>query len=345
MYEWREFYSDQPSRGLDGKTPREIFEVGKGPGVDPVKLSLLMMSREIKNIGRNGIDLFGCFWYDDALYGLKDRVVIKYSLSDLSQIYCFYKNEFLCTLKPRPKAHPMASESGTPKDLEDVKRMIGQKKSLKKQTVKLYRLLGKKQEQLPWREIIQEVPSVLEAIEKIEAEKPKAKFLSPFVDGVTYSDESDRRKPEFISPFIDEPEAIDAESPRDATTNQRPRWKYDYEKYDWLMEQGTLTPADRKWIDWYRNFSSGLKHKKFTDEEELDRKVMLYEESRNLQKYKPPKDWSEFKGEWWEKYDYLLAQDPATLTQEDLEFIDGYRTTSEYREIYEAKPNRILTGG
>jgi len=360
MYGWREFYSDQPSRGLDGKTPREIFDVGKGPGVDPVRLSLLMMSREIKNIGRNGIDLFGCFWYDEALYGLRDQVVIKYSLSDLSQIYCFYKNEFLCTLKPRPKAHPMASESGTPKDLEDVKRMIAQKKSLKKQTVKLYRLLGKKQEQLPWREIIQEVPSVLEAIEKIEAEKPKAKRLSPFddgftyrdeseakakrlspfVDGVTYSDESDRRRPEFISPFIDEPEA-DVEALGDATTNQRPRWEYDFEKYDWVMEQGTLTPDDRKWIDWYRNFSSGLKHKIFTDEEELDRKVMLYEESKNLQKYKPPRDWSEFKGEWWEKYDYLLAQDPATLTQEDLEFIDGYRTTSEYRAIYEVKPDRF----
>jgi hypothetical protein len=107
------------------------------------------------------------------------------------------------------------------------------------------------------------------------------------------------------------------------------------------MEQGTLTPDDRKWIDWYRNFSSGLKHKIFTDEEELDRKVMLYEESKNLQKYKPPRDWSEFKGEWWEKYDYLLAQDPATLTQEDLEFIDGYRTTSEYRAIYEVKPDRF----
>lgn len=113
LWELREFYIDQPSRGLDGKTPREIYEPGKGPGVNVGELTYLMMPREIKNITRNGIDLFGCYWYDEALYGLRDRVVIKYSLSDLSEIYCFYKNEFLCILKPRTKAHPMASESRT----------------------------------------------------------------------------------------------------------------------------------------------------------------------------------------------------------------------------------------
>jgi putative transposase len=242
MYQWREFYIDQSSRGLGGKTPRDIFEAGKGPGVDPAELTYLMMPREIKNIGRNGIDLFGCYWYDEALYGLRDQVIIKYSLSNLSQIYCFYKNEFLCMLKPRPKTHPMASESGTPKDLEDVKRMIAQKKSLKNQTVKLYRLLGKKQDQLPWKEIVQEIPNVVEAIEKEEAEKPKAKFISPFSDNPA-DGEHCVEAPEEVKPRM----AADMGSPLSC-----PLFKSNWEMYDWYFVQNPekFNVADLGHIDW-----------------------------------------------------------------------------------------------
>lgn len=175
LLQYREFYIDQPSKGLDGASPREIFEPGRGPGVNPADLFNLM-PMEIKNVNRNGINFLGYNWYDEALYGLRDQVVIRYSLSDLSHIYCFYKNEFLCTLKPRHKVHPMASESDTPKDMEDVKRMIAQKRSLKKQTVKLYKLLGGKQGQLPFKEVIKEVQAV------IEAKTTQPQIIRPFGD-------------------------------------------------------------------------------------------------------------------------------------------------------------------
>jgi putative transposase len=55
LLKFREFYSDQPSRGRDGLTPREIFEAEKGPGVDPDELTYLMMAKEIKSVGRNGV--------------------------------------------------------------------------------------------------------------------------------------------------------------------------------------------------------------------------------------------------------------------------------------------------
>jgi len=325
---WREFYVNQPSRGLDGKTPREIFEPGKGPGVNAAELAYLMMPMEIRNIGRNGINLFGCHWYDEALYGLRDRVLIKYSLSDLSEIYCFYKGDFLCTLKPLAKLHPDASESGTPKDMEDVKRRIAQKKSLKNQTVKLYKLFGKNQDRLPWKEIIEEAPNVIKAIEAEEAKKPP---------------ESKR-----ITPWIDEPERIGTEANQlessDQNGNARPRWEYDYEKYDWLMEQVTLTPADRKWIDDYRASSSLHKHKVFNDAEELDKKVALCEESKKSEEYLPAKDWSGFSGDWFERYDYHLKQDPDSLTQDDLDWIEWYRTTSEYQSIYCQESTGLLSG-
>ncbi|MFB3887618.1 MAG: Mu transposase C-terminal domain-containing protein [Thermodesulfobacteriota bacterium] len=174
--EWREFYIDQPSDGLNGKTPREIFESGRGPGVDPGELAFLMMPMDIKTIYRNGIRLFGYWWYNEELYGLRDRVTIRYSLFDLTQIYCFYKKEFLCVLTPREKAHPMASEGGTPKDMEDVKRMLTQKRSLKRQTVKLVSMFGGRQGQLPLKETIEEVQAV------IETKKAVPRIISPFAD-------------------------------------------------------------------------------------------------------------------------------------------------------------------
>lgn len=124
----------------------------------------------------------------------------------------------------------------------------------------------------------------------------------------------------------------------------RPKFKEDFEKYDWLMEQLILRPEDRQWISYYRSHSSLLKHEAFDDDEELDKKVMAYEESKNCQKYKSPKDWSGYY-EWWERYEHHLKQDPETLTQDDLDFIDWYKTTSEYKKIYEAEPSRILSGG
>jgi putative transposase len=279
LYGWREFYADQPSRGLGGKKPREIFESGRGPGVDPARLAYLMMPQEIKKIYRNGIDLFGCFWYDEALYGLRDHVLIKYSLSDLSQIYCFYKNEFLCTLKPRPKAHPMASESGTPKDMEDVKRMISQKRSLKKQTIKLYKLLGGKQEQLPFKETIEEVQAV------IEAQNTGSRIISPWPDDEPL-DVDPRLSPEESKPdtaaetdrfrlgsIIEEgsqnkSEIVFDQKPEDAaiffvdprTNLNRPNdgtvFGNDFEYYEWLLDlnekfPGNLTNESWKKIEEY----------------------------------------------------------------------------------------------
>ena len=56
-----------------------------------------MMAQEIKNIGRNGIRFLKADYYNDALYGLRQKVVIKYSLFDLSYIKVYTTTgKFLC---------------------------------------------------------------------------------------------------------------------------------------------------------------------------------------------------------------------------------------------------------
>ena len=255
---WRDRYAETPSRGRDGLRPLDIFNEGKGPGVDPNELIYLMMDREIKNVHRNGVTWLGWHWYDENLYGLKDKVVIRYSLSDLSQIYVFHKalpNGFVVA-RPIDPVHPMASESENPKDMEAVKEVYRLKNKVKNTTRKLCDLLDTKAAgQIDWSRT--KTPEISETIKQIEDKKPKVAPITPFVDGATYGEEPKTEKP----------------------------------------------------------------------------------------KYKPPKDWTGFKGDHWEKYEYLKAQDPKTWTPENLDFFAWFETTSEYQATQNFKPNQLLSGG
>ncbi len=236
---WRDRYAENPSRGRDGLRPINIYNDGKGPGVDPNGLTYLMMDREIKTIHRNGVTWLGWHWYDEALYGLKDKVVIRYSLADLSQIYIFHKNEFLCTARPVEKVNPMASESESPKDMEAVKEVIRLKKRVKNTTRKLSDLLETKAaSQIDWSRT--KTPQIAETIQKIE-EKKKPKVVN-------------------ISPFLEEAESSKVKAEREENPNGRPWFFDDYEKYDWLMKQESISPEDRIWMEEFISKSSLYKH-------------------------------------------------------------------------------------
>lgn len=133
---WVSEYSQRPHRGLKGLQPGEIMAAGRGPGVDERALRHLMMSVDVKQIHRNGVNLFGRNYYDSALYGLRDPVTIKYDLEDLSSIliYNLAGTREICRAYPVQKVHPVAKLTGNPDDLAAVKEGIRQKRSLKKQT-------------------------------------------------------------------------------------------------------------------------------------------------------------------------------------------------------------------
>ena len=72
-----------------------------------------MMAHEVKTIHRNGIRFLNTDYYNDALYGLRDRVMIRYSLFDLTKIKVYsVKGEFICTAKRITSTHPMAYHLG-----------------------------------------------------------------------------------------------------------------------------------------------------------------------------------------------------------------------------------------
>ncbi len=132
-----EFHNSQPCPNMKNKTVGEVFESGKGEGVNIEKLDNLMMATEFKTINRNGITFLKANYYNDCLYGLKGRVAIKYSLSNISEIKVYSENnEFICTAQRVIPAHPMAKYLGDVKDQEELKYQIRQQKRLEKQTIK-----------------------------------------------------------------------------------------------------------------------------------------------------------------------------------------------------------------
>ena len=175
---YMQFHLSLECPNMKGKTIGEVLENGKGSGVDLDKLDDLMLSCEIKNINRNGIRFLKADYYNECLYGLKGRVIIKYSLSDLTKIKIYtLNNEFICEAERVMPIHPMANYLGDIKDQEELKFKLRQQKKLEKQTLKELHsyLVSRKAGVLDW----QEIPK----IEKVEPPKLTLKIESEPNDG------------------------------------------------------------------------------------------------------------------------------------------------------------------
>jgi len=97
----------------------------------------LMLAQEIKTITSQGIRFLKADYFDDALYGLRQKVMIKYSLFDLSYIKVYTMNgKFLCKAQRITLTHPLANYTGEIKDIEDYKQKIQKQKQLKNKTIK-----------------------------------------------------------------------------------------------------------------------------------------------------------------------------------------------------------------
>ncbi len=182
IYRWREYYADQELKARDYARPGDIFEAEKGPGVDPFALHFLMMTCKARMVHRNGITFNGWHWYHESLYGLKDYVLMYYSYYDLSQVYVFYKDEFLCVAKPVEKLNPFAADSEFPEDMVKVNQIQSLKRRAIRQSKQLADTLRSNRHlQIDWNKRFRDNPEVAGAIEKIEAgKKPKVINISQY---------------------------------------------------------------------------------------------------------------------------------------------------------------------
>ncbi len=133
---WLKFKNSQPCTNAPNMTIAEVLENRKKQNIDKSLLDDLMLATEVKTIQRNGVRFLNCDYFDERLYGLRGKVLVKYNLFDLTSVKVFtLKGEYLCTAERVTETHPMAKILGTVEDLEDYKQKIQKQQKLKRKTI------------------------------------------------------------------------------------------------------------------------------------------------------------------------------------------------------------------
>jgi putative transposase len=241
------YYEEQPHPHIKGKTIGQVFNEGKGPGVDIAALDDLMLAHEVKRVGPNGIRFLGADYYDDAFVGIREKVIVKYAITDLTSVRVYDTDGcFLCTAKRFDSVHPLAAQLGSAKDLAEVRHLQNKQKSIARATIRIAKetkeLLSERKKALPWADIIEAVPRIVDQLEKADVELPALEEHIP--------EEAVRREqplPAPIRPLPTEPPAQPAE--------RHPTFYNDTDKYLWLAEHG-IEEADKDWLDDFKQSDS-----------------------------------------------------------------------------------------
>jgi putative transposase len=97
LEKWWDFHAWTDHPTLKGQQKGQVFESGRGTGIDQGKLNDLMMDMAIKRLGRNGVSFLGGDYFHEALYGLREQVVIRYDFCDITSIHVYAKNgDYIC---------------------------------------------------------------------------------------------------------------------------------------------------------------------------------------------------------------------------------------------------------
>ena len=215
---WLEYKNSLPCPNDKTKTIREMLNCIEREEINPRELDDLMMAQEIKTITSQGIRFLKADYYNDALYGLRQKVIIKYSLFDLSYINVYTTSgKFLCKADRITLTHPLAHYIGEIKDIEDYKQKIQKQKQLKNRTIKACK------EFLNIEDL---------AILECQLEEKEEEILSqPAVPKI----EVKKEKPEKYNPAV------------------KPLFKTSRDRYEYLMKYGCTCNDDRVWLMAYKD--------------------------------------------------------------------------------------------
>jgi len=214
---WLEYKHSQPCPNDRTKTIKEKLAGTEKQEINEQLLDDLMLAQEIKTITSQGIRFLKADYFDDALYGIRQKVIIKYSLFDLSHIKVYtLTGKFLCKALRSTLTHPLACHTGEIKDIEDYKQKIQKQKQLKNKTIKAAReFLGIDDLKILEFEMIEEkVEPIIEIAPKITHKKPPKEKYNP---------------------------------------HSKPLFKNSFERYEYLMKHGCTNQAERTWLWKYKN--------------------------------------------------------------------------------------------
>ena len=210
---WLDYHNSKPCPNNRSKTIQEMLNDALKENIDKSILNDLMMKTEARTINKHGITFLGMHYRSDYLLDLREKVFIKYSLFDLSKVLVYsIKGEFLCVAHRVQKVHPMANVLGTVKDMEEYKQQYQRQQRQFKKAKK---------------EFLKYYPSEKAEVLEIEPE-------------------------ENVIEVIPEPKPMRErkQTPRERQMNV-PMFNSNYEKYEWLMNNGCTNPEQRKWLTDY----------------------------------------------------------------------------------------------
>jgi len=137
---WLEYKHSLPCPNVPGKSVAEVLSTIQKQDIKEQELDDLMMAQEVKTIHRNGIRFLKSDYYDDTLYGIRGKAIVKYSLFDLSHVKVYsMQGEFLCRAERVTSTHPMAVHLGDINDVQDYKQKVVKQRKLRNKTIKAVR--------------------------------------------------------------------------------------------------------------------------------------------------------------------------------------------------------------
>lgn len=214
---WLEYKNSLACPNDKTKTIKEMLDSIERQEINQRELYDLMLAQEIKTITSQGIRFLKSDYYNDALYGLRQKVIIKYSLFNLSYINVYtMSGKFLCKADRITLTHPLAHYTGEIKDVEDYKQKIQKQKQLKNKTIKACKKFLN----------IEDLDIIKCQIE----EKEEQHLLTPIIS----KSKIKKEKPEKYNPAV------------------KLLFKTSRERYKYLMKYGCTCNEDRIWLAAYK---------------------------------------------------------------------------------------------
>lgn len=213
---WLEYKNSQLCPNDKSKTIKEMLDGIERQEINIRELDDLMLAQEVKTITSQGIRFLKSDYYNDALYGLRQKVIIKYSLFDLSYINVYtMSGKFLCQADRITLTHPLVHYTGAIRDIEDYKQKIQKQKQLKNKTMRACK-----------------------------------EFLN--IEDLEILEYQIEDKEEHFPTRIIQKTEIKKEKLEKYNSAVKPLFKTSRERYEYLMEHGCTCNDDRVWLASYK---------------------------------------------------------------------------------------------
>jgi len=241
LLKWWDFHAWTDHPTIKGQKKGEVFEVGRGTGVDEAQLRYLMMAEEVRSIRREGIKMLGEWYWNEALFGFREPVIARYEHEDISKVHVYLKStgQYLCTAQRVIKTNPMARLLGTPEDVTELSRQIKTNRGLKRDTMRVVGRLTRAGsniepiQNLNFPMLHESIPTLADGIESAVNEVEGARS---FEDARDYSADD-----------INEPREITA--PEEDTDKVVPFFESEIQKYNYLSNKCELNADDIAWLE------------------------------------------------------------------------------------------------